>query len=58
MQRNLINYNLNTNNLQKLMQKKNSSINIEDLLVLDEKFSDINIALNKTKVMNNECLEF
>ena len=58
MQRNLINYNLNTNNLQKLMQKKNSSINIEDLLVLDEKFSDINIALNKTKVMNNECFEF
>ena len=53
IQRNLINY-----NLQNLFMKKNSSINIEDLLVLDEKFSEIFTALNKTKIMNNECFDF
>jgi len=53
IQRNLINY-----NLQNLLMKKNSSINIEDLLVLDEKFSEIFTALNKTKIMNNECFDF
>ena len=57
--RDLINYNLGgVGNLQNLFMKKNSSINIADLLVLDEKFSEIFTALNKTKIMNNECFEF
>jgi len=57
--RGIINYNLGgLGNLQNLFMKKNSSINIEDLLVLDEKFCDIFTALNKTKIMNNECFEF
>ena len=55
----IINYNLGgVGNLQNLFMKKNSSINIEDLLVLDEKFCEIFTALSKTKVMNNECFEF
>ena len=58
IQRNLINYNLGMNNLQNLLMKKNSSINIEDLLVLDEKFSDISTALNKNKIIYHECFEF
>ena len=56
--RDLINYNLGVGNLQNLFMKKNSSINIEDILVLDEKFSEINKALNKTKIMYNECFDF
>ena len=44
--------------LQNLFMKKNSSINIADLLVLDEKFSEVSTALNETKIMNNECFEF
>ena len=58
IQRNLINYNLGMNNLQNILSRKNSLINLEDLLVLDEKFSDISTALNKTKIMYNECFEF
>ena len=49
------NNNLNYNNL---ISKKNSSINIEDLLVLEEKLSEISNALNKTKIMYNECFDF
>ena len=49
------NNNLNYNNL---LSKKNSSINIEDLLVLEEKLSEISNALNKTKIMYNECFDF
>ena len=56
--RELINYNLGVGNLQNLFLKKNSSINIEDILVLDEKFSEIYKALNKTKIMYNECFDF
>ena len=53
------NINLNNNlNFTSILPKKNSSINIEDLLVLEEKLSEISNALNKTKVMYNECFEF
>ena len=48
----------NYNNFQNIFQKKNSSINIEDLLVLEEKLSEISTALNKTKIMHNEVFEF
>ena len=58
IQGNLFNYNLGMNNIQNLLLKKNSLINLEDLLVLDEKFSDISTALNKTKIMYHECFEF
>ena len=34
------------------------SINIEDIIILQEKLKDIIIALNKTKIMTNECFEF
>ena len=58
IQRDISNYNNQGNNFQNIYQKKSSSINIEDLLVLEEKLSEISIALNKTKIMNNECFEF
>ena len=48
----------NYSNFQNIFQKKNSSINIEDLLVLEEKLSEISTALNKTKIMHNEVFEF
>ena len=39
--------------------KNNSpSINIEDIIILQEKLKDIITALNKTKIMANECFEF
>ena len=52
-----LNNNFNFNNIIP-NPKKNSSINIEDLLVLEEKLSEISNALNKTKIMHNECFEF
>ena len=53
------NMNLNNNlNFNNMISKKHSFINIEDLLVLEEKLSEISNALNKTKIMNNECFEF
>ena len=39
-------------------RNNNYSINIEDLLVLEEKLSEIRITLNKSKIMHNECFEF
>ena len=57
LQRGISNYNPG-NNFQNIFTKKSSSINIEDLLVLEEKLSEISIALNKTKIINNECFEF
>ena len=57
LQRGMSNYNPG-NNFPNIFTKKSSSINIEDLLVLEEKLSEISIALNKTKIMNNECFEF
>ena len=37
---------------------KNTSINIEDLLVLEEKFNEIIIGLKRNRAMHNECFEF
>jgi Dullard-like phosphatase family protein len=42
----------------KTITEKEQSINIEDLLVLEEKFNDIIIFLNKNRQMHNECFEF
>ena len=58
IQRSISNYAIGNNNLQNIFPKKSSSINIEDLLVLEEKLSEISVALNKTKIMHNECFEF
>ena len=57
LQRGISNYNQG-NSFQNIFPKKSSSINIEDLLVLEEKLSEISNALNKTKIMCNECFEF
>ena len=38
--------------------ERNISINIEDLMVLEEKLNEIIIALNKNHCMHNECFEF
>ena len=38
--------------------ERNSIINIEDLMVLEEKLNEIIIALNKNHCMHNECFEF
>ena len=38
--------------------ERNTSINIEDLMVLEEKFNEIILALNKNHIMHNECFEF
>ena len=48
----------NSLNLNEILSKKNSSIHIEDLLILEEKLNDISNALNTTKVMQNECFDF
>ena len=37
---------------------KNKSINIEDLLILEEKMSEIIYSLNKNGIMHYECFEF
>ena len=39
-------------------QNISPSINIEDIIILQEKLKDIILALNKTKMMANECFEF
>ena len=59
-QRRVQNYNANNNgNFVNLFNKFNSSsINIEDLLILEEKLSEITTSLNKVKIMYNECFEF
>ena len=38
--------------------ERNTSINIEDMMVLEEKLNEIIIALNKNHCMHNECFEF
>ena len=38
--------------------ERNTQINIEDLMVLEEKLNEIIIALNKSHFMHNECFEF
>ncbi len=57
--------NNNFNNIQKTeyqpnknKKTRNASINIEDLIVLEEKMSEIIIALNKNGIMHYECFEF
>ena len=55
------NNNININNTQQQQQNKTTkkaSINIEDLLVLEEKMTEIIYSLNKHGVMYNECFEF
>ena len=47
---------LNNNSFQR--NNYYSSINIEDLLILEEKLSEIITTLNKTKITYNECFEF
>ena len=52
---------LGINNLNNNFQRNKNyslSLNIEDLLVLEEKLSEIIIALNKSKITYNECFEF
>ena len=39
-------------------QNISPSINIEDIIILQEKLKDVILALNKTKTMANECFEF
>ena len=54
------NININNTSFQQyqIPSEKNTSINIEDLLVLEEKFKEIIIGLNRNSVMHNECFEF
>ena len=54
---NLLQNNFYGNNLER--NSKNSfSINFEDLIILQEFLREIIIALNKNKVIENECFEF
>ena len=39
-------------------EEKNTSINIEDLMVLEEKLNEIILAINKNGTIHNECFEF
>ena len=48
-------YSFPNNNINK---NNSPSINIEDIIILQEKLKDIITALNKTKMMANECFEF
>ena len=52
----------NNNTLQYINEKskiKNStSINIEDLIILQEKLKYIILVLNKINIVSNECFEF
>ena len=54
------NININNTSFQQYQapSEKNTSINIEDLLVLEEKFKEIIIGLNRNRAMHNECFEF
>ena len=55
--RNNINYNT-INSLNGMNNNDFSSVNIEDLLILEEKLFEIIKSLNKTKMIHNECFEF
>ena len=46
------------NNYVGIINKKNSSLNVEDLLILEEKLYEVIKSLNDTKMMHNECFEF
>ena len=49
-------YSTNTNNTN--YYNNNNSINLEDLMVLEEKLTEIISALNTNKFMSNECFEY
>ena len=49
-------YSTNTNNTN--YYNNNNSINLEDLMVLEEKLTEIISALNINKLMSNECFEY
>ena len=52
-------FNSNSNvNIKQNKNKQNTSINIEDLLILEEKINEIIIALNQNRAMHYECFEF
>ena len=54
-----IDENYETNNyLYTSQTEKNTSINIEDLMILEEKLNEIITSLNRNHIMNNECFEF
>ena len=55
---NVINNNYTNNTAILNHNEKNTSINIEDLLILEEKFIQIILSLNKSGTMHNECFEF
>jgi hypothetical protein len=57
---NYTNYNMNEPLYQNINEnkKKYPSINIEDIIILQEKLKYIIIALNKIHTMANECFEF
>ena len=48
----------NNNNYVGINNKTYSSLNVEDLLILEEKLNEIIKALNNTKIIHNECFEF
>ena len=50
------NSNKNVQNSQEI--HKNTSINVEDLMVLEEKLNEIITAINSNHAMHNECFEF
>ena len=50
--------NINNNNYVGINNKTYSSLNVEDLLILEEKLNEIIKALNNTKMIHNECFEF
>ena len=50
--------NINNNNYVGINNKTYSSLNIEDLLILEEKLNEIIKSLNNTKMIHNECFEF
>ena len=55
---NIFNNNYTNNTAILNHNEKNTSINIEDLLILEEKFIQIIMSLNKSGSMHNECFEF
>ena len=54
------NFNNNNGNFMNILNKvsNSSSINIEDLLVLEEKLNEITTALNILKFMHNEYFDY
>ena len=61
-----INYNTFNNNINNInsinytdnINNNYDSVNIEDLIILQQKLKDIMISLNKNKIICNECFEF